>query len=217
MGQEARCTASVGSRSSEGTAHLDSAELRFSGAFKLKIPFASITGVDAKAGTLRITHADGAASFALGPAAEKWALKIRYPRGRLDKLGIKAGSIVSVLNVDDEGFREEVSARTEAVSFGRMRKQSTIVIFGATGTAALAKLASLREAMAVDGALWVVWPKGQKALREDDVRAAARAEGLVDVKVMSFSDTLSGLKLVIPVAQRPAAQRPAARPAKPRA
>jgi hypothetical protein len=27
-------------------------------------------------------------------------------------------------------------------------------------------------------------------------------QGLVDVKVMSFSDTLSGLKLVIPVKQR---------------
>jgi hypothetical protein len=204
MGQEAICTASVGSRSSEGTAHLDSVELRFSGTFKLKIPFASITGVDARGGTLRITHTDGAASFALGLAAEKWALKIRYPRGRLEKLGIKPDSIVSVLNVDDDAFHEEVKARTATVSFGRTRKASTIIIFGATGTPALSKLASLRDTMTPDGALWVVWPKGQKALREDDVRAVARGTGLVDVKVMSFSETHSGLKLVIPVAQRKA-------------
>ena len=34
-------------------------------------------------------------------------------------------------------------------------------------------------------------------------RNAAKAQGLVDVKVMSFSETLSALKLVIPVAERP--------------
>jgi hypothetical protein len=34
------------------------------------------------------------------------------------------------------------------------------------------------------------------------VRAHGPQAGLVDVKVMSFSDVLSGLKMVIPVAQR---------------
>jgi hypothetical protein len=202
MGLEATCTASTGSRSSEGTAHLDSTELRFAGTFALRIPFGSITGVEATGGALRVQHADGLATFALGSAAQKWALKIRYPRGRLDKLGIEPDSIVSVLGVDDKAFHDELAGRTTTVSVGRTRKRSTIIIFGARDTAALDRLASLRESMATDGAIWVIWPKGQKALREDDVRRAARATGLVDVKVMSFSDTLSGLKLVIPVAQR---------------
>lgn len=202
MGLEATCTASVGSRSSEGTAHLDSTELRFAGAFTLRIPFSAITQVDARSGALRVTHAEGVASFALGPAAEKWALKIRYPRGRLDKLGVKPESLVSIVGVDDAAFREEVEARTSTVFVGKVRKHSTLIVFGVTAIASLAKLATFKNAMAQDGAIWVVWPKGQKALREDDVRAAARGIGLVDVKVMSFSDTLSGLKLVIPVAQR---------------
>jgi hypothetical protein len=34
------------------------------------------------------------------------------------------------------------------------------------------------------------------------VRAAGPGAGLVDVKVVSFSETLSALKMVIPVAQR---------------
>src|SRR5260221_7752450 len=33
------------------------------------------------------------------------------------------------------------------------------------------------------------WPKGQKAFREDHVRAAGPAAGLVDVKVVSFTST----------------------------
>ena len=50
--------------------------------------------------------------------------------------------------------------------------------------------------------IWVVWAKGRKEFREDDVRAYGPTAGLVDVKVMSFSDVLSGLKLVIPVKDR---------------
>ena len=37
---------------------------------------------------------------------------------------------------------------------------------------------------------------------EDDVRAAAFEADLVDVKVIAFSETLSALKLVIPLAKR---------------
>src|SRR5437867_4057493 len=61
---------------------------------------------------------------------------------------------------------------------------------------------SLRRAIKPDGAVWVVWPKGQKAFREDDARRAGPAAGLVDVKVASFSDALSALKMVIPVKER---------------
>ena len=71
------------------------------------------------------------------------------------------------------------------------------------------RLAALRGGLAETGAIWVVWTKGRKALTEDHVRRAALAQGLVDVKVMAFSDELSGLKLVIPVAMRRAsATRP---------
>ena len=41
-----------------------------------------------------------------------------------------------------------------------------------------------------------MWPKGRKEFREDDVRAAGPSVGLVDVKVVAFSETLSGLKMM---------------------
>jgi len=50
--------------------------------------------------------------------------------------------------------------------------------------------------------IWAIWPKGQKHIGEGMIRDAALAQGLVDVKVMAFSETLSGLKLVIPIAKR---------------
>jgi hypothetical protein len=66
----------------------------------------------------------------------------------------------------------------------------------------LARLATAEKTIARDGAIWVLWPKARAELKEDHVRAAALKVGLVDVKVASFSDTLSALKLVIPVARR---------------
>jgi len=66
----------------------------------------------------------------------------------------------------------------------------------------LPRLESLRNSIKKNGAVWVVWPKGRKEFREDDVRAHGPKAGLVDVKVVSFSDTLSGLKMVIPLKER---------------
>ena len=66
----------------------------------------------------------------------------------------------------------------------------------------LARLAKARTAIAPDGATWVVWPEGRKVFREDDVRAFAPRTGLVDIKVVAFFETLSGLKLVVPLRDR---------------
>jgi hypothetical protein len=66
----------------------------------------------------------------------------------------------------------------------------------------LARLDALREQIKPEGGIWVVWPKGRKEFREDDVRAAGPSMGLVDIKVVAFSETLSALKMVIPLKLR---------------
>jgi len=50
--------------------------------------------------------------------------------------------------------------------------------------------------------VWAVYAKGRRELSENTVRAAAIDAGLVDVKVVAFSEALSSLKLVIPRALR---------------
>jgi Protein of unknown function (DUF3052) len=67
----------------------------------------------------------------------------------------------------------------------------------------LSKLKTLRGKLASAGALWVLREKGKAALvTESEVRVAAKAAGLVDVKVVAFSDKLTADKFVIPLAQR---------------
>jgi hypothetical protein len=68
------------------------------------------------------------------------------------------------------------------------------------------KLSRYRDAMAPDGMIWVSWPKKASGVATDlsdvVVRNTALPLGLVDIKVCAIDETWSGLKFVIPKAQR---------------
>jgi hypothetical protein len=67
----------------------------------------------------------------------------------------------------------------------------------------LRRLVAVQHALARDGAIWVVRPKGRGiAVTERDAIEAGKAAGLVDVKVVAFSETHTAEKFVIPVARR---------------
>jgi hypothetical protein len=204
MGQEAHCTVRLGDRVSAGKALLESDELLFRGDFRLSIPFRAVHDVEARDGQLRVSFPDGVATFDLGPRAEKWLRKIRSPRGLLDKLGVKPYSRVRILGVDDTNFREQLEQRAAHISDGRDPSTDADLVFLAADSADdLAALDSLRGCIKPNGAIWVVSPKGKQArLKDVQVMAAAKEVGLVDVKVVSFSDTHTALKLVIPLASR---------------
>jgi len=123
-------------------------------------------------------------------------------RSRLDKLGIKPGARVALVGLDDAAIRRELRTRTTDVAEGRPRKDTDMILFAVDGLKPLARLKTLQGSIKRNGAIWVVWPKGQAHIKEDMIRGAALAQGLVDIKVIAFSETLSGLKLVIPVAKR---------------
>lgn len=205
MGLQASCTLVVGEQRLEGTAHLEPEALSFASPARperLRLPLASIASAEARGGRLDVESGGSRYVLELGRDAEAWALKIRYPKARLDKLGVKPDSVVTILGVDEADLVAEIRGRTPHVSVGRVKKNSTLVLYGVRLPAELDRLAALRDAIVQNGAIWTIWPKGRKTLREDDVRRAAKAMGLVDVKVVSVSDELSGLKLVIPVAAR---------------
>ncbi len=68
------------------------------------------------------------------------------------------------------------------------------------------KLTRLRRQIAMDGQVWVSWPKkgsGQEtALDQDVVQAAGLNAGFVDTKKCAVDDIWSGMKFVIPKADR---------------
>jgi hypothetical protein len=123
-------------------------------------------------------------------------------RPLLDKLGVKPGQKISVLGLRDKAFLDRLKDRSRDVA-SRPRKDSDVIFLYIDDRRDLPRLAGLREYLKPAGAVWVLWPKGRREFREDDIRAFGPEAGLVDVKVVAFSATLSALKMVIPVALRP--------------
>ncbi len=203
MGREASCGVRHGDEVSEGKALLETDEVVFRGAFRLRIPFRDMTRVEAADGRLEIDWAEGTSVFELGsPEAERWARHITNPPGLMDKLGVKPGARVAVLAVDDEDFWKDLRGRTDEISDGTPAGPCDVVVWGVENVAELAGVPAMEEWIRPDGALWMVWPKGRRELTENHIRDAAVAAGLVDVKVVRFSATHSALKLVIPKARR---------------
>ena len=202
MGAEATGTLRVDGEAYECTALLESDEIRFRGDLRLKIPLAEVREATASDGTLRIEHAGGTALFTLGPAAAKWADRIRSPRSVAEKLGVKPGMAVAVIGIDDEVLLRELSENGAMLVKGRMPRQVEMVLVRITSAAGLARLPRLAEAIAPDGVIWVVHPRGVPAVADTVIFAAARKVGLVSTKVARISDTDTAEKLVIPVAAR---------------
>lgn len=202
MGLEAECTARFDGKVSDGKAHLDSNELHFRGTFRLSISLKDVQSVAAENGQLKVTFQDGVATFNLGAQADKWALKLRYPRSLMDKLGVKPGSRIAVIGVKDKSFWDQLRERTSDVADGRPRRGTHLVFFAAEKKEFLKKLDALQRYLRKDGAIWVIRPKGKPQITERDVMAAGKKAGLVDTKVVAFSETHTAEKLVIPVKRR---------------
>ena len=127
-----------------------------------------------------------------------------YTTPLLDKLGLRPGMRVALIDIDDPDIRPLIAERTTEVTEGWPRPETDLVLLGADSVAALAPLEDLAGRIRPAGAIWVVSRKGKAAtLRDVEVMDAARAAGLVDNKVASFSATHTALRLVIPVARRP--------------
>ena len=202
MGNEAKCTVSVGRQESQGKALLETSEILFRGDIRLKIPFSTIKSAKAVHGELRLQTAEGLAVFHLGAAAEKWCDKILHPKSRIEKLGVKSGAKVSLLGGFAVDFLSELNALTKAVSKGKLAADTQCIFFAANSKTELAALPKISKSMIGASALWIVYPKGQKQITENDVLAAGRKAGLKDVKVVGFSATHTALKFVIPLANR---------------
>jgi len=202
MGKELNCSVRFGKQESEGKALLETSEILFRGEFRLKIPFSSIKSAKAVDGELRLQTADGVAVFHLGAASEKWCDKILHPKSRIEKLGVKPGAKVALLGEFDAEFLREVGSLTKSVSKGKINSDAECIFFAADSKGALGGLSKISKSMQGAAALWIVYPKGQKHITENDVLAAGRKCGLKDIKVVGFSPTQTALKFVIPLASR---------------
>ena len=200
MGNIRSARLTTGGRTYDGQALLETAELIFRGERRVVIKFADIRSLEASDG--RLTINDGDLVLDLGDDAAKWAEKIRNPKSVIQKLGIKPGQQVALVHLEDDAFASDLERAGAHVTRGKPKKNSDAVFYSAGTRADLERLATLKSSLAPNGALWIIRPKGTKSITEADTMAAGKEAGLVDVKVVKFSETHSAEKFVIPVAKR---------------
>jgi hypothetical protein len=198
MGNELACRLRLDGKSFSGKALLESSELIFRGETRLKVPFGAITSVETKNNQLHVRTEGRLAIFELGPQAEKWLEKITNPKSVLDKLGVKPGNSVAVLGGLPAESLSSLRKHGALVSEGKIPEDAPWIFLGVNNKAELRRLPAIRKPMRGAMALWLVYPKGQRSITENDVRSAGLKADLVDVKVVSFSTTHTALKFVLP-------------------
>jgi hypothetical protein len=190
VGNEAKCVARFGKQKARGKALLETSEIIFrseDGAMRLKFSFGEIKSASAADGHLRLNVADGEAILELGANAAKWCEKIL--------------SVVLVGNFADD-FVAELRPVTKNVSKEKAASGAEYIFFAAQSAKDLSQVAKLAKSLEGAACLWIVYPKGQKQITENDVLSAGRKAGLKDIKVVGFSPTHTALKFVIPVENR---------------
>jgi len=211
MGYDAACTIRFEGQTARGTAWLEHKDLVFRGSFRLAISLSEISDARAEADTLIVRFGGRRAELDIGAAAAaRWAKRITNPPSRVDKLGIKAGMRVVFVNLQDDELKGEIE-RVGATVLTRTAVGADAVFVGAKTAKDLERLETVSAWLQPAGAAWVVRRKGDPVVSERASMAAGRKAGLVDVKVVSFSDTHTAEKYVIPVGKRASAARTSTR------
>ncbi|HZZ32503.1 MAG TPA: hypothetical protein VFE10_10980 [Phenylobacterium sp.] len=114
-------------------------------------------------------------------------------KNRMDKIGVKGGMRVAVMGVKDPTLSAELGEQG-AIPVTELSNLD-VLFYAADSAEALARIDALAPMLAETGALWIVSQKGKAAtLRHADVIGVAKAHGLIDNKVVAFSDTQTSLR-----------------------
>jgi hypothetical protein len=202
LGKEATVQAQLADGPDEGRLQYEPPKLVFKGRERRAYDAKALKGVAADGADLVL--ADGS-RFTLGEKqALAWVDAILNPKGRMDKIGVKAGMRAAVMGVKDPDLSAELAAKG-ALPVTELSNLD-LLFYAADSAADLARIDALVPMLSENGALWVVSHKGKAATVKDvEVMAAAKAHGLVDNKVVAFSPTLTSLRFVRRKAEAPAA------------
>ncbi|MCC8426114.1 DUF3052 domain-containing protein [Mucilaginibacter sp. UR6-11] len=125
------------------------------------------------------------------------------------KLGVKSGFTLCLINEPSNYFDlfTDFPNDCRLVSDDGVKKDF-IHLFTKHKSEFIDLLPRLKAQLKPAGIIWVSWPKKASKvsadITEDIIRNYAISIGLVDIKVCAVNEVWSGLKLVIPVKDRPA-------------
>ncbi|HXR30175.1 MAG TPA: hypothetical protein VN752_03425 [Solirubrobacterales bacterium] len=123
----------------------------------------------------------------------------RSGRPLAQKLGIKSGSVLALINAP-EGIEATLGPLPNEVTLRRGNRgaREMTLWFVTARSEYERRFAAIAKAVG-DGTLWMAWPKRSSGvdtdLTEDVIREVSLPAGLVDTKVCAIDETWSGLRL----------------------
>jgi biopolymer transport protein ExbD len=209
MGYEAKCRVQVDDgkgkpRIADGTVLLETDDLIVRGDARVKVPRRDVRDVTRRAGVVIVTAPGVTVGLTLGePAASKWEQKLKEPPKRLiDKLDVKPGAKVWLLDVESADLEAQLAERTSQLSRGKTARGCDVVFVGVERDADLPRIERAMHATTDNGAIWVIHRKGRDGVADTTIFGKAKALNLTYTKVAKVSDTHTAEKLVRPRAVR---------------
>lgn len=209
MGLETRCAVIVTDPSgvrtdADAKVLLEGDALVVRGPARVTLPREHIGGVEVHGGILLLTHLAGTVSLELGDLAETWRARLEDgPKSRAHKLGVQAGTRVTLVEVNDPTIGREIAEAGGVVIDEHLAGDAPVdlMVTELHSPDDLARVRALAESLG-SGALWVVHPNGDATVGDEAIFAVADELGLVYTKVMSFSAGMSAERLSRPKPRR---------------
>jgi hypothetical protein len=128
-------------------------------------------------------------------------------RSFINKLGIKAGQTLYLAHAPDNYDTTLGDLPADINQVDRLNGPLDFIQFFTKSRVELeTEFPGLKRALALDGMLWISWPKKASKVKtdldENIVREIGLQNGLVDVKVCAVDEVWSGLKFVYRVKDR---------------
>lgn len=196
MAMESACKLRVGRDRYEGKVRMDGDYIDFSGSTKFRFRLAEIRRARQDGELIRFDfHGTEVEIGITERAATRWIGAILNPESLADKLEVKEGHAVRVMNLDDRvllGSLQEKDVKMVSSTPARC----DMVVLGVERAAELRQIGDLSESLRPGGAIWVVLPKSVRTVTKANVITAAREAGLSNVKAIDYSETQAAYKIM---------------------
>lgn len=206
MAIETACTLRMGREQYAGKARLEAEHIDFSGGMKFRFRFSEIRNPARTDGNLTFNFHGHYVQLDLGGREEKWLESILHPKTLSEKLGVRPGHSVRLINVEDALLTAQLAERKARIVGKDKSVECDVIVFAVERPAELRQLTTLVDDLRPDGVIWVLLPKSSKTVTHANVAAAARQAGLSETQSISFSEAYSAHKIMIAPGKRRAAR-----------
>jgi len=208
MGIECQTTCIYQNQQGEGLVKLESDFISFRGPFRFDLPFKQIFYYQAQDGWLLLDTLQGQIQLSLGRATvEKWMDKIANPSSLSQKLGIDHFHKIALLGVLPAEIISAVEKNTQAFAnfaentpvaeLAKMPGRFDLIFVHLRIEPLTAYFDRVRPLLDQRNALWAISPK-EGEFNGTKVIDAARANGLVDSKVIKISEKFLAWQFALP-------------------